>query len=83
MRDSVFTLPAVPADQPAAVRITSIEGPLADALRAEGAAAERARIRQVALSEASRLAALAVDGYGEPDSPEDVLRDFAALLGTT
>lgn len=64
---------------PPATSILTI-GPLADAVRDEGAQAERERIRLALLAEADRLMILSADGYAEPDTPEDALRDFARRL---
>lgn len=53
---------------------------LAEHFFERAATATVARIRQMALDEASRRECLAADGYDELDTPSEVLHAFAALL---
>jgi len=74
--------PAVPGSERSLIILNGDDySALVDQMRAEGAAAERARIRQMALDEAARFA---VDA-GDLDEVAEgyyaqALRDFAALL---
>lgn len=62
--------------------ITGVSGPFADALRSEGAAAERERIRLELIVEVRRLGGKITDGYADEgdDAASEALRDFARRL---
>lgn len=70
--------PGYPPEEAGSAKGEAVSTEFADALRAEGAAAEREKIRLAAISEAERHERMAARGFGP--FAHKALRDFAATL---